>query len=68
MAPNGNILVVNSGDGNMVETTKGGMQVAVKNVDNTGMGAGTLFGLAIAPNGQSVYLVNDGSNKLDLLH
>ena len=68
MAPNGNILVVNSGDGNMVETTKGGMQVAVKNVDNTGTGAGTLFGLAIAPNGQSVYLVNDGSNKLDLLH
>jgi hypothetical protein len=68
IAPNGDILVVNSGDGNMVETTRGGMQVAVKNVDITGMAAGTLFGLAIRPNLQGVYLVNDGNNTLDLLH
>lgn len=51
----------------MVETTPGGRQVAVKNVDVTGMGGGTLFGLAITPNGRGVYLVNDGNNTLDIL-
>jgi hypothetical protein len=30
--------------------------------------AGTLFGLAIAPNGNGVYFVNDGNNMLYLLH
>ncbi len=65
IAPNGDILVVNSGDGNMVEVTPGGSQVAVKNVDETGTGAGTLFGLAVAPGGKGIYLVNDGDNELD---
>jgi hypothetical protein len=52
----------------MVETTPAGTQVAVKAVDVTGAGAGTLFGLAIRPNGQGVYFVNDGNNTLDLMH
>ena len=47
IAPNGNILTTNAGDGNMVETTPAGVQVAVKAVDVTGMGGGTFFGLAI---------------------
>jgi hypothetical protein len=68
VAPNGNILTVNAGDGNMVETTTAGMQVAVKNVDTTGAGAGTLFGLAITRNGKGVYFVNDGNNTLNVLH
>jgi hypothetical protein len=68
IAPNGNILVVNSADGNMVETTPGGKQVAVKFVDVTKAGAGTLFGLAIRPKNRGVYFVNDGNNTLDLLH
>lgn len=68
IAPNGDILVTNGNDGNMVETTPGGSQVAVKQVDTTGAGAGTLFGLAVAPNAAGVDLVNDGNNTLDLLH
>ena len=30
-------------------------------------GAGTLFGLAVAPNGGGIYLVNDGNNTLNTL-
>jgi DNA-binding beta-propeller fold protein YncE len=68
VAPNGDIVTVNSGDGNMVETTTGGKQVAVKGVDVSQQGGGTLFGLAIAPNGNGVYFVDDGNNTLNLLH
>jgi hypothetical protein len=68
IAPNGNILTANANDGNMVETTPGGVQVAVKGVDVTGIGGGTLFGLAIRPNGQGVYFVNDGNNTLNWMH
>ncbi len=67
LAPNGDILSVNAGDGNMVETTPSGTQVAVKNIDTSGAGAGTLFGLAVVP-GTGVYFVDDGDNTLDLLH
>jgi hypothetical protein len=68
IAPNGDILTVNSGDGNMVDISTEGEQLAVKNVDATNTGAGTLFGLAIDPHGNGVYLVNDGNNVLYLLH
>ena len=69
IAPNGNILTTNSNDGNLVETTPTGSQVAVKmNIDTSLQGAGTLFGLAIAPGGTGVYFVDDGNNTLDLLH
>jgi len=67
IAPNGDIVTVNGGDGNMVETTPSGMQVAVKPVDITGTGAGTLFGLAISPDPRAVYFVNDATNTLDIL-
>jgi hypothetical protein len=59
IAPNGNILTVNGGDGNMVETTPGGNQVAVKTVDNNLGGGGNLFGLAIKPGADAVYFVDD---------
>jgi hypothetical protein len=68
IAPNGDILTTNGGDGNLVETTPGGAQVAVKQVDTTGIGGGTLFGLAVAPENPGVYFVNDGNNTLNLLH
>jgi hypothetical protein len=68
IAPGGHILTVNSGDGNMVETTLAGAQVAVKAVDISHQGAGTLFGLAIAPAGNGVYFVDDGNNTLNLLY
>jgi len=54
------------GDGNLVEVTPGGAQVAHPTV--TSGGAGALFGLAIAPHGSGVYFVDDSVNKLDLLH
>jgi hypothetical protein len=66
IAPNGNILTTNGGDGNLVETTPSGTQVAVKGIDSTNTGAGTLFGLAVVSTG--VYFVNDGNNTLNLLH
>jgi hypothetical protein len=73
IAPGGDILTVNGGDGNLVETTPGGKQVAVKVLDSTpappGLpGSGTLFGLAVAPGGTGVYFVDDGSNTLNILH
>jgi hypothetical protein len=78
IAPNGNILTVNGGDGNMVETTPGGMQAAVKTVDDQGSppGAGNLFGLAVKPGADAVYFVDDfggpspngQTNNLNLFH
>jgi len=68
LAPNGDILTVNAGDGNIVETTTAGSQVEVKNIDTSGAGAGTLFGLALTPSGKGVYFVDDGDNTFDLLH
>lgn len=68
IVPGGDILTVNAGDGNLVETTPGGSQVAVKSIDTSGQGAGTLFGLAVQPGGKGVYYVDDGNNTLDLLH
>ncbi|MGH9482618.1 MAG: hypothetical protein ACRD1L_11070, partial [Terriglobales bacterium] len=67
IAPNGDILTVNGNDGNIVETTPSGAQVAVKTLD-TAFGAGTLFGVAIAPGGSGVIFVDDGFNTLNLLH
>ena len=67
LAPNGNIITSNGGDGNMVETTPAGKQVAVKTADKK-TGAGALFGLVIAPGGNGIYFVDDGENSLNLLH
>jgi hypothetical protein len=70
VAPGGDVLTVNSGDGNLVETTPGGRQVTVKTLDKSGSppGAGALFGLAVAPRGTGVYFVDDAVNAFDLLH
>jgi sugar lactone lactonase YvrE len=67
LAPNGDILTTNGGDGKIVETTPAGKQVATKTAD-TKTGAGTLFGLTIAPGGKGIYYVDDGDNTLKLLH
>jgi hypothetical protein len=69
-APNGDLLTVNSANGNLVETTPGGAQVSLKVLDTSGSpaGAGALFGLAVAPCGHGVYYVDDATNTLDLLH
>ncbi len=66
LAPNGNIITTNGGDGNMVETTPAGRQVAVQTADKK-TGAGSLFGLAISPDGKTIYYVDDGENTVQVL-
>jgi hypothetical protein len=71
IAPNGNILTVNGGDGRIVETTPFGKQIAQRFLDRTPpppIGAGALFGLAVAPYGSGVYYVDNDTNTLRLLH
>jgi hypothetical protein len=70
VAPGGDILTVNSGDGNLVEVTPFGLQVAVRTLDRSGSpaGAGALFGLAVKPFHRAVYFVDDATNTFDLLH
>jgi hypothetical protein len=70
IAPNGDVLAVNSLNGNLVEIKPNGSQVAVKKLDTSGSpaGAGALFGLAVAPYASGVYFVDDATNTLDLLH
>jgi hypothetical protein len=70
VAPGGDILTVNSGDGNLVEVTPSGFQIAVRTLDSSGSppGAGALFGLAVKPSHRAVYFVDDATNTFDLLH
>jgi hypothetical protein len=65
LAPNGDVLAANGGNGNVVEVTPFGRQVASPQVDPFGAG-GDLFGLTIAPNGRGVLFVDDGDNTLKL--
>ena len=70
IAPGGDILTVNGGDGNLVEVTPSGAQIAVRQLDSSGSppGAGALFGLAVKPGQDAVYYVDDATNTLNLLH
>ncbi|HYB48494.1 MAG TPA: hypothetical protein VED20_14260 [Streptosporangiaceae bacterium] len=73
IAPNGNILTVNGGDGKLVEITPFGAQIATRQLDSTVSpgsppGAGALFGLAVKPGHRAVFYVDDATNTLNLLH
>jgi hypothetical protein len=70
VAPNGNILTVNGGDGNLIELTPFGFQIAIRALDTSGSppGSGALFGLAVRPDQRAIYFVDDATNQLDLLH
>jgi hypothetical protein len=70
LAPNGDVLSVNAGDGLVVETTPAGRQSATRKLDSSGSppGAGALFGLALRPDQRGVYVVDDATNTLNLLH
>ncbi|MFJ9841329.1 hypothetical protein ACIRYZ_12795 [Kitasatospora sp. NPDC101155] len=70
ITPKGDILTVNGNDGNIVETTERGRQVATKQINNEGnpAGAGNLFGLALDLDHDAVYFVNNFENSLDVLH
>jgi hypothetical protein len=67
LAPNGDILTTNASDGNIVETTPAGHQIATVAGDAKA-GAGSLFGLSIAPGGKGIVYVDDASNTLRLLY
>jgi hypothetical protein len=69
IAPNGDILTLNGGNGKIVEITPHGAQVGTEFLDTSGSpaGAGALFGLAIGLHGHGVYYVDDVANTLRLL-
>ncbi|WP_042411033.1 hypothetical protein [Streptacidiphilus carbonis] len=70
VAPGDEILTVNSGDGNLVDTSaRNGAQLAHRPLDISGSpaGAGALFGLAIDQRRNEVYFVDDAVNKLEVL-
>jgi hypothetical protein len=61
IAPNGDLIVVNGGNGNAVEITPAGKQILTKTLIKNG--AGDLFGIIMTPGG--LLLANDGTNALD---
>ncbi len=65
LAPNGDILAANAGNGNIVETTPFGAEFQPF---DTGAGAGGLFGLTVSQGRPGIYFVNDAANTLELLH
>jgi sugar lactone lactonase YvrE len=70
IAPGGDVVTVNGSDGNIVELTPRGRQVATMTLVRSG--AGDLFGLALAPRGRGLYFVDDagtgpGANSLQIL-
>jgi hypothetical protein len=65
LAPDGDVLVANGGDGDVVEVSPSGSQVA--ETEATTAGAGALFGLGVSLGGKSLYFVNDAANSLRLL-
>jgi hypothetical protein len=69
VAPNGDILSVNGGNGRIVETTPAGVQIFSRFLNTTGSpkGAGALFGFSIRP-GVGIYFVDNDLNALRLLH
>jgi hypothetical protein len=70
IAPNGDVLTVNGGNGKLVEITPAGVQVATRQLDRSGRpaGAGALFGLVVKRHGRGIYYVDDATNTLRLLH
>jgi hypothetical protein len=71
-APNGDLLVSNAENGDLVEVTTAGRQVGEFAVDpdpaQSPPGSGDLFGLAVAPSGNGVYFAKDDTNTLGFLH
>jgi len=70
LAPNGDLVLVNGNNGNAVEITPGGRQLATKTLVKNG--AGDLFGVITTQGdsgmlaGNGMLVVNDGTNALDL--
>ncbi len=69
LAPNGNLLAVNGLNGDLVEMDpRSGRQIGRRLIDGdeaqTPPGSGDLFGLAVMPDGQGLYYVEDDMNTL----
>ncbi|MCU1489656.1 MAG: repeat-containing protein [Acidimicrobiaceae bacterium] len=66
IAPNGDVVVVNANDGNAVEISPQGHQVAKKTLVPNG--SGDLFGATVAQGGKELLFVNDAAtaNALDI--
>ena len=70
IAPNGDVITANGGDGRIVETTPGGKQSAARNLVPDG--GGDLFGIALTLSEHGLFFVNDAgsgpdANSLELL-
>lgn len=63
LAPNGDVIAANGGNGNAVEVTPKGAQVANVQMDPLNAG-GDLFGLELSPSGKGIVFVDDGDNTL----
>jgi hypothetical protein len=63
IAPNGDLVVVNGNNGNAVEITPAGRQLATKTLIKNG--AGDLFGIIATQTGDRLIIPNDGTNALD---
>jgi hypothetical protein len=71
IVPGGDVVSMNGGNGNVVETTPAGRTAATKTLVRNG--AGDLFGLATLPSGHGLYFVDDNgsgpaANSLQILH
>jgi hypothetical protein len=66
LAPNGDLVVMNGGDGNAVEITAQGKQVGARELIKNG--GGDLFGVTMAPGGQQLFFGDDGTNALEVAH
>ncbi len=67
LAPDGDLIAANGGNGNAVEVTPLGTQVDNVQIDPADVG-GDLFGLTVAPDGRGLLFVDDGDNTLKLFH
>jgi hypothetical protein len=64
VAPNGDVLVANGNNGNVVEITPAGRQIAKETLVPNG--AGTLFGITLTADHRGLVFVNDGVNAVDI--
>jgi hypothetical protein len=65
LAPNGDVIAMNANDGNAVEISPEGHQVAKKTL--VPKGSGDLFAAVITSGGNGLLFVNDGTNALDIV-
>ncbi|MFI5038881.1 MAG: hypothetical protein ACHQCG_02975 [Solirubrobacterales bacterium] len=71
VVPGGDVVSMNGGNGDVVETTPGGRTAASRTLVRNG--AGDLFGVATVPSGGGLYYVDDNgsgsaANSLQILH